>query len=121
LQEVQAVCDRVIIIDTGRKVVDQRLDELQRGARLLLELDAGPEQASPVLDRLDAVAALQAEQAGERWRYALQADEQAAPRIAAAVQQAGFALYALYPERRDLETLFAEVSGSQPREVAHAA
>lgn len=39
LQEVQAVCDRVLILRAGRLVVDSRLDELQQGRRLLVSVD----------------------------------------------------------------------------------
>jgi ABC-2 type transport system ATP-binding protein len=118
LQEVQAVCDRVIIIDAGRKVVDQRLDELQRGARLILELDAEPARARPLLEALEPVSAVSEEPAGKRWRYALTAPEGSGPELAQAVGRAGFALHALYPERRDLETVFAEAGSG---EVRHAA
>jgi len=122
LQEVQAVCDRVIIIDAGRKVVDQRLDELQRGARLILELDAEPKKARPVLEALEPVSAVTEEPAGERWRYALTAAEGSGPEVARSVSQAGFALHALYPERRDLETVFAEAGAATAvEEVRHAA
>ena len=121
LQEVQAVCDRAIIIDTGRKVVDEHLDELQRGARLVVELDAAPLQARPVLESSASVSGVTEEAVEDRWRYALTAREGAAPELASLIQQAGFGLYALYPERRNLETVFAEVSGSVQREVRHAA
>ncbi|OYV67357.1 MAG: multidrug ABC transporter ATP-binding protein, partial [Deltaproteobacteria bacterium 21-66-5] len=36
LQEVQAVCERVLILRGGRKVIDSRLDELRREGRLLV-------------------------------------------------------------------------------------
>jgi ABC-2 type transport system ATP-binding protein len=121
LQEVQAVCDRAIIIDSGRKVVDERLDELQRGARLVVELHAEPVKARPVLESSDLVSGITEESVEGRWRYALTARDGAAPEVARLIHGAGFELYALYPERRDLETVFAEVSGSVPQEVRHAA
>ena len=108
--------DRVIIIDSGRKVVDQRLDELQRGARLIVELDAEPERARPVLEAVGPLSAVSEELAGGRWRYALTDAEGNGPELARAAADAGFALHALYPERRDLETVFAEAG-----EVRHAA
>src|SRR5262249_61029425 len=39
LQEVQAVCQRVVILRAGRKVMDARMDELQRGARLMVTVE----------------------------------------------------------------------------------
>lgn len=121
LQEVQAVCDRVIIVDAGRKVVDERLETLQRGARLMVESDAGPERAGPVLEALEPVSAVSAENIGEHWRYALTAEADAAPQVAEAMGKAGLTLRALCPERRDLESVFAEAGASTVREVRHAA
>jgi len=111
LQEVQAVCERVVIMRSGRKVVDARIDELQRGARLLVTLDCDEAQALPVLRGVAGVEGVSLDAAGEgTWSYALQAAPGSAPAVSAAVHEAGFALHALSPERRNLETVFAEVN-----------
>jgi ABC-2 type transport system ATP-binding protein len=123
LQEVQAVCERVLILRAGRMAVDARLDELQRDARLLVTLDRDETAARPVLAAVDGVTAVGvAESVGGRYRYAVQAPEAAAPAIAEAVHRAGFALYALAREQRTLETVFAEVNAAATgMEVPHAA
>jgi ABC-2 type transport system ATP-binding protein len=125
LQEVQAVCERVVVLRAGRKVMDARLDELQRGARLLVTLGQGEATARPVLEGVEGVATVSLEQVVDgRYRYALQAAEGTAPKLSAAVQQAGLALYGLCPERRDLETVYTEVSElgrSEAVEVSHVA
>ena len=117
LQEVQAVCERVLILRAGRKAVDSRLDELQRDTRLLITLDRDIEAVRPVLGAVDGVSAvthLDAAAGGAgatgRYRYALQTTEAAAPAVAAAALRAGFALYELTREQRTLETVFAEVN-----------
>lgn len=132
LQEVQAVCERVVIMRSGRKVVDSRMSELQQGARLLVTLDRDPGTALPVLQAVPGVSSAQLDTRleagrGGRWRYALQSAEDTAPAVSAAVQRAGFALHALTPEQRDLEAVFAEVNrvavpgAARPAvEVAHA-
>jgi ABC-2 type transport system ATP-binding protein len=121
LQEVQAVCQRVVILRRGRKVLDSRIDELQRGARLLVTIDRDETAARPVLAAVAGVADVRTDgMSGGRFRYALDADEGAAPAVSAAVHRAGFALHALRPERRDLETLFAEIN-QVSQEVPHAA
>ncbi|HEY6451519.1 MAG TPA: ABC transporter ATP-binding protein [Steroidobacteraceae bacterium] len=115
LQEVQAVCERVLILRTGRKVVDARLNELQRDTRLLVTLDRDAGSALPVLQAVDGVAAAKFVDAADgRYRYALQAGELAAPAVSAAVYRAGFPLYGLSRERRTLETVFAEVNAVAP-------
>ncbi|MGF1615038.1 MAG: ABC transporter ATP-binding protein [Gammaproteobacteria bacterium] len=125
LQEVQAVCERVVVLRAGRKVVDARLDELQRGARLLVTLDQAEATARPVLEAIEGVTSVVFEQSVDgRHCYALQAAEGTAPKVSTAVQRAGFSLFGLCPERRDLETVYAEASKAQPaeaREVKHAA
>jgi len=120
LQEVQAMCERVIILRAGRKVVDGRLDELQRARGLQLVVDQPPERIRAALAPVEGVEAV--EPAGEhagRFTYRLEASPEAAPRVARAVQEAGFALHGLCPETRDLERLFAEVqTGGEVRHVA---
>ncbi len=113
LQEVQAVCQRVIILRAGRVAVDSRLDELQRDTRLLVTLDRPAPVALPVLRAVAGVTAAELLDAtGARFRYALEAPETAAPEVGAAVCRAGFALHALSREQRTLETVFAEVNSA---------
>jgi ABC-2 type transport system ATP-binding protein len=127
---VQAVCERVVIMRRGRKVVDSRMSDLQQGARLLVTLDRDEAAARPVLQAVPGVSAVALEStAGGQHCYALQAAASVAPAVSAAVHRAGFALHALVPERRDLEAVFAEVNrvtAAEPQqpameEAAHAA
>jgi ABC-2 type transport system ATP-binding protein len=111
LQEVQAVCERVLILRAGRKAVDARLDELQRQTRLLITLDADASRAQPVLAAVAGVRSVELlDIPGGHYRYAVQADAALAPALGAAAFQAGFALHGLSREQRTLETVFAEVS-----------
>ncbi len=127
LQEVQATCQRVVILRAGRKLVDARLDDLQRGARLMVTVDGAVDAVRAVLSAVPGVASVEAAgTAGTCHRFALVAGESAAPRVSAAVFAAGFGLHALAFERRDLETLFAEIHRDTPEataepEVRHAA
>lgn len=126
LQEVEAVCDRVLILRRGRLAVDSRLSEMAAAKRLLLTLDRPPAEVSPRLAGLEGVDGVEhLASADGRERYALaSADPQAAaPVVARSVNDAGWALYGLQPEQRDLETLFGEIHVDETREqpeVAHA-
>jgi len=115
LQEVQAVCQRVVILRAGRKVMDARMDELQRGARLLVTVEGDENAVRAALAVVPGVAGVEpAGAVGNCHRYALRTAEEAAPAVSAAVHRAGFGLHALAFERRDLETLFTEIDRAAP-------
>ncbi|MGQ9426544.1 ABC transporter ATP-binding protein [Gilvimarinus sp. F26214L] len=125
LQEVQAVCERVLILRQGRLEVDSRIDELQRSRALLVTVDG---DARAALDKVEGVAAINQESASEGLhRYRLDAAPEVAPRVATALTSAGLALHELKPERQDLEAVFARVNSHEvstdqleDKEVAHA-
>ncbi len=116
LQEVQAVCDRVIIIQGGRKALDAGLDELRQGARLLVTLDAPPQQVRSLLAATPNVAAVEVlpGNGDGRHHYALRlhdpGNEETAPALARRLADADLRLYALHRESRDLESVFGEIS-----------
>lgn len=126
LQEVAAVCGRVIIINRGKVALDKPLSELGGGGRLRLVTDGAPETVTPLISALNIVKGVEALGAsGKAAAYSLalngHAADEAASRVARAINEQGLSLFALYPESRDLETVFAEITaGADAQEVAHA-
>ncbi|HEX5125947.1 MAG TPA: ABC transporter ATP-binding protein [Rhodocyclaceae bacterium] len=126
LQEVQAICERVLIMNRGRLVLDSRLDALRAGRRMLVSVDR---DAREVLGRVHGVRGVEARTAADgHMLFAVDADAEHAPVLADAIHAAGIRLYGLQTERRDLETVFAEVtehrtphSMQTDKEVAHVA
>ena len=121
LQEVEAVCDRVLIMRAGQLALDSDLEALSKPSRLLVLLEQDPKQATPVLMGLDPITAV--EHLGSTngcHHYALDTvdPDGTAPLVARSVGDAGWDLYGLQPEVRDLETLYGAVSEQQ--EAAHA-
>ncbi|MBE0583942.1 MAG: ATP-binding cassette domain-containing protein [Desulfofustis sp.] len=119
LQEVQAVCDRVIILKDGKKALDARLDDLQQGNRLLLSIDSAEDRALPVLHNLPGFSSAKPTSSEVHLpgscRYVLTLSKdgsrtEAAATVARVVQQQGWQLYSLHYETRTLETVFAEIS-----------
>jgi ABC-2 type transport system ATP-binding protein len=109
LQEVQAVCERVLIMRGGELAVDAKLDELQSGQHLLLTLDN--HKASDYLLQLKGVKAIKStELVNNQMTYVLEADADLASGVAAAVLEKGDKLFSLQPEKRNLETVFADVN-----------
>jgi ABC-2 type transport system ATP-binding protein len=123
MQEVDAVCDRVLILRSGELALDARLDELRDSNLLVVKSGVGPEAAMKLLLPLDGVTDLDA-YAENHYRVTI--DRQAGlddvgNRIARALVENNHPLYELKPERRDLESVFREVNEQPQGEVRHAA
>jgi ABC-2 type transport system ATP-binding protein len=117
LQEVQAVCDRVIIVNRGRLALDAKLADLHRERRLRLVTNGAPDALSALLAQFDS--GLKASPVGvpnghHTYRIDLgdAAPETVAPKLARLLNDKGLDLIALHPEERDLETIFAEITST---------
>ncbi len=113
LQEVQAVCDRVIIIKNGKVALDAHLDELRQSGSLLVSAGAEQDQALRLFSSLPQVAKAAATRESN---FALELkngtdSRETAAAVAKAVHEQNWPLYALHFETRTLETVFAEISG----------
>lgn len=109
LQEVQAVCERVLIMRHGQLVVDSSLDALQTGQQLRLSINN--RKAGAYLKKIKGVTAVKLLPKENQYaHYLLDAKMKSAPDIAQAVVKKGDKLYGLQEEVRNLETLFAEVN-----------
>lgn len=118
LQEVQAVCDRVIIIQHGKKALDAQLKELSAGQRLLVTTDRA--EAGQLLKTVAGIATVETVNADPNTScFALTGDKTAvelAPSVAAAITAKGWPLYGLCPEARSLERVFSEINLAAGRE-----
>ena len=104
MQEVGAVCDRVLILRDGRLALDERLDDLQSTSRLTLRTDPGA-----TVGELDD--GTPASLGDGHWLVDVDGDlAEAADRIARQLVQRNIPIYELSPEQRDLETVFREAS-----------
>jgi len=117
LQEVQAICDRVIIMKDGEKALDARLTDLNRNDRLLVIISAPPDTAETVLKGMSGVNAVHAATVAgsDNHTYALSLNTaenrlQTAADIASTIHENGWQLYGMHFEFRNLETVFAEIS-----------
>jgi len=119
LPEVQELCDRVAIIDSGRVVYEGALSELRRqggaGYRLRTTDDARAlalARDQPGIER----------STGDEHGIGFQAEEQAVGALSLALGHAGVAILTLTPELATLEDLFfrltEDLDGSTPRAAA---
>ncbi|MYD99308.1 MAG: ABC transporter ATP-binding protein [Gammaproteobacteria bacterium] len=115
MQEVDAVCDRVMILRAGRLALDERLDDLQRSERVVLYTDAAQDDVEAAVSGFAAVTR-------EDGAYAFDgvADADSRAELARRLIAAGVAVHGLAAEQRDLETVFREVSEGGQREAEDA-
>ena len=92
------------------------MDELLTGKRLQVAVDAEPERAIKMLSSVNGVVSVESvSQRGPGNRYVLDLGNdgdpaEAAHIVASRIATEGWKLYALQPERRDLEQIFSEIS-----------
>lgn len=117
LQEVEAVCERVLILRRGELVLDAALAELTHSDALLLHSDIPQEQFNVCLAGLAQVAGCELlESSQDLNRYRLQTTDDsnsAAAAVAAAVVKAGWRLFVLQPEEQSLETVFHRLNSKE--------
>ncbi len=125
LQEVAAVCGRVIIVNRGKIALDSTISDLHGAARLRLLTNGKPEAVTPIVSALKVVKGVEVMPAeGKAHAYGIAmngyAAEEVAPLVARAIVDNGLLLFALHPETRDLETAFAEITaGAEAQEGTH--
>lgn len=119
LQEVQAICGRVIIINDGKMALDSRLDQLQLNNKLLVTTDADKEKAMELFTSFSQVSSAvrvnTSEPNSKISKFELQLeDDQCSNDTAAAISRSihehGWQLYAIHYESRNLEKVFADIS-----------
>lgn len=112
MQEVEAVCDRVLVLAAGRLVLDQPLQALRQSRSLKLRAGLEEPALESWLRRLPQIASITREQSEpDEGVWLLQLHERAdidtgANNIAKCVIGAGASLYQLQPVVRDLDSIF---------------
>lgn len=116
MQEVDAICDRVLVLRHGKLVLDSHLAQLRESRTMLLQTDSIAGSLTNYLQRMPQVASLQhTEDEDNRSNYTLVLHENsdidtAANNIARCVIEAGARLYQLRPVIQGLEAVFHEVN-----------
>jgi ABC-2 type transport system ATP-binding protein len=112
MQEVNAICDRVLIMRSGRLAVDKKLTELSDSK--IIELKTS--EALPIdkaLKHLDSVSVSQEINPG-LWELSITGNIDAT--VAEVTQEmvaSNFPVHAISPKKLDLETLFRDVNESE--------
>jgi ABC-2 type transport system ATP-binding protein len=117
LPEVEAVCDRVIIIDKGRIRAEgtpgDLVATLRTAGTLFLEVEADPQEAECALARLDGVRKVNSHRLADGWtKVEVVAESKIDVRAAAyaVVAAAGWPLRELVLQKASLEDAFVELT-----------
>jgi ABC-2 type transport system ATP-binding protein len=118
LQEIEAVCERVLIMIGGRLVSDSALHDLLGSDRLTLSVQTKDDVAAR-LEKVPGVAEVQALGEDPRLpgfqRYAIGSQTQTASEVVKAAVDAGWTIGSLGREHRTLEQVMKDL---QDREIA---
>ena len=134
MQEVDAICSRVLMLRAGQLAVDAQLASLQRTNHLRLETSL-PQDRSAELENITGIASASCLSSHRHsdgmtvHTYRVELDDtvdelSVRTHLAGWLVKAGHSLSLLRPETRDLETLFREVNNenySQQEELDNAA
>ena len=121
LQEVQAICSRVIIIKNGRKALDADIEELQRGEGLRLATDTDQNILDTVLQKITDITGIrEVDSADDIHRYELTITDtgdhyRIAADVAEVLATAGLKIFELRRQQRTLETIFGEITTGKGR------
>lgn len=120
LQEIEAVCDRVLIMIQGALVADAPMKELLVTQRVRLTLAPGTGDVAKQLGAVDGVTEVSALGA-DTWGLRFQGETPPVPAIITACTKAGWTIASVGPEHRTLESVYKELQADHARRVGGAA
>ena len=129
LSEVEATCQRALVIDRGRLVAEGTIEELrtrQKARTLSLRVRDPKATAEAIISSISGVTILSAnadEAAGDRRNLQLALgtaidSEAAVEALVAALTRAGVGIHALVPEKASLEQVFSELTRHEQEAAA---
>src|SRR6516165_3698101 len=122
LDEADALCDRILVIDYGKIVAEGSPDDLKRrisGDVITLSVGGGPVAAKGVLGTHEGVRDVTV--SGQSLRLTVDHGEEALPGMLRELDAAGLALQSIQLARPTLDDVFLTVTGRSLREDAPAA
>jgi ABC-2 type transport system ATP-binding protein len=115
MQEVEALCERVLVLAGGRLVLDEHLAQLREDNTLVLRASAEAGDLAGAIARLPQVAAVTPAGGEGEQHFTVSLHpgterDTAAGNIARCVLDSGARLYQLAPRLRDLDSVFRELA-----------
>ncbi|TYQ00371.1 protein involved in gliding motility GldA [Tenacibaculum adriaticum] len=109
MQEVEAVCDRVIIINKGALIIDKKLSELKESKEQIIKIGFDYKIEEQFLQRLPNVLNIK-NNYDNSWTITFSSDEDMRPKLFDFAQEHGLKILELNSENKTLESLFRELT-----------
>ncbi len=111
MQEVEAICDRVIIIDRGKIVTDRKLEKIASASNeqiIIVEFDR---EVDPQLFQTIPNLTLATNTSGTLWEFTFRTEQDMRSSIFDFAQENQLKTLQISLKNKDLESLFREVTG----------
>ena len=109
LQEVQAICERVLIMRRGKLVLDSKINDLQRENQFIFTFQSLNTPLVGLLSEFYGVTRIEKIE-GAKNSYKIDVEKKILPELVKFVVSDGASVETIIPQTRNLETVFAEVS-----------
>ena len=109
MQEVEAVCDRVIIIKKGEILVDKKLEELQDSKQQIIEVTFNIFLDEVIFQKLSNLSSVK-NTLDNNWQLTFSSDEDVRSKIFDLAQENNLKILGLTTQNKNLETFFREVT-----------
>jgi ABC-2 type transport system ATP-binding protein len=109
MQEVEAVCDRVIIIKKGQILVDKKLEELQDSKEQIIEVTFNTSFDEVIFQKLSNLSSVK-NTSDNNWQLTFSSDKDMRSKIFDLAQENRLKILSLTAQNKNLETLFREVT-----------
>jgi ABC-2 type transport system ATP-binding protein len=109
LQEVQAICERVLIMRRGKLVLDSKINDLRNENQYIFTFQSLNTPIANLLSGFDGVKRIEKIN-GDEHSYNIEVEKKILPQLVKSIVSDGSSLETIIPQTRNLETVFAEVS-----------
>lgn len=110
MQEVEAVCDRVLIIKKGEVLVDKKMDDLKKHKHQVIEVMFDITVDANLFKKLPNIVSLE-NTTENTWQLVFESDLDMRSQIFDLAQENNLKILGLNTQNKNLETFFREVTG----------
>ncbi len=110
LQEVQAICERVLIMRGGKLVLDSKINDLQIADKFIIKTNKTNNDIHEIFSNLSNVSDIEVTDDESFVEVSFKSSEDSIPTIVKHLVNKSIDVMSVVPEKRNLETVFADVS-----------